>query len=113
RAHRDRYGYAQDCEVEIVSARLRSLGLVEELPRQSIARSTGKRKVRPSHKHAVRMDGKSMSVGVYKREELPAGVRLQTPCIVTEYSATTIIPDRAEAVIDSHGNIILRLDKAL
>ena len=113
RAHRDRYGYAQDCEVEIVSARLRSLGLVEELPRQQIARSTGKRKVRPSHKHAVRMDGKSMSVGVYKREELPVGVALETPCIVTEYSATTLIPDVAEAVIDSHGNIILRLDKAL
>jgi len=113
RAHRDRYGYAQDCEVEIVSARLRSLGLVEELPRQSIARSTGKRRVRPSHKHVVRMDGKSMSVGVYKREELPVGVALETPCIVTEYSATTLIPDVAEAVIDSHGNIILRLDKAL
>src|SRR4030095_13799625 len=99
-----RYGYAQDCEVEIVSARLRSLGLVEELPRQSITRSRGTRKVRPSHKHMVRMNGKKMSVGVYKREELPASVKLQTPCIVAEYSATTIIPERAEAVVDSHGN---------
>jgi N-methylhydantoinase A len=59
------------------------------------------------------MDGKSMSVGVYKREELPAGVALETPCIVTEYSATTIVPESAEALVDSHGNIILRLEKAL
>ena len=113
RAHRDRYGYAQDSEVEIVSARLRSLGLVEELPRQSIRRSKQKQRARPSHQHTVRMNGKRMSVGVYKREGLPASVALQTPCIVTEYSATTLIPDRADAFVDSHGNIILSVDKAL
>jgi N-methylhydantoinase A len=109
RAHRDRYGYAQDSEVEIVSARLRSLGLVEELPRQSISRSKQKRMARPSHKHAVRLNGKKMSVEVYKREELPASVRLQTPCIVTEYSATTLIPEHADSHVDKHGNLIISL----
>ncbi len=109
RAHRDRYGYAQDSEVEIVSARLRSLGLVEELPRQSIARSKQRRTAQPSHKHTVSVNGKKLSVGVYKREELPASIRLQAPCIVTEYSATTLIPDRAEVRIDTRGNLIINV----
>ena len=39
RAHRERYGYAQEqSEIEIVSARLRSFGLVEKLPQQKIRR---------------------------------------------------------------------------
>ena len=109
RAHRERYGYAQDCEVEIVSARLRSLGLVDELPRQSIGRAKHRRTVPASQKHAARMDGRKISVAVYKREELPAGVALQTPCIVTEYSATTLIPEHANASIDRYGNLIVKI----
>jgi N-methylhydantoinase A len=57
------------------------------------------------------MDGKKMKVGVYRREELPAGVRLRTPCIVTEYSATTLVPQNTLAAIDNNGNLILMLDK--
>ena len=109
RAHRDRYGYAQDSEVEIVSARLRSLGVVEELPRQSVSRARTKHTARPSRKHSVWLNGKRVSIGVYKREELPAGVRLKTPCVVTEYSATTLIPERVEARLDRHGNLIINL----
>jgi N-methylhydantoinase A/oxoprolinase/acetone carboxylase beta subunit len=92
-----------------VSARLRSLGLVEELPRQSVTRSKQKRTVAPSHKHTVRLNGKKMSVGVYKREELPAGVALQTPCVVTEYSATTLIPELADAHVDTHGILVINI----
>ncbi len=93
RAHRERYGYAQEAsEIEIVSARLRSFGLVEKLPQRKIA--SGKIK--------------KASVGVYKRDELPAGAKLQTPCIVTEYSATTLIPSDWEAHVDQFGNLILQ-----
>jgi N-methylhydantoinase A len=111
RAHRERYGYAQDSAVEIVSARLRSFGLVVRLPKQAVKRSRQKRTVAPSHYHLVRMGGKKMRVGVYRREQLPAGVRLRTPCIVIEYSATTLVPDYASASIDNNGNLILTLDK--
>jgi len=111
RAHRDRYGYAQDSEVEIVSARLRSLGLVDDLPRQSIRPAKQKRTVSPARKYTARMNGKKMTVAVYKREELPAGVALQTPCIVSEYSATTLIPERANASIDRYGNLIIAIKR--
>ena len=91
RAHRERYGYAQEqSEIEIVSARVRSFGIVEKLAQRKI--DAGKGKLRGN---------------VYKREELGAGVKLKTPCIVTEYSATTLIDADAKARIDGYGNILI------
>jgi len=91
RAHRERYGYAQEeSEIEIVSARVRSFGLVEKLAQRKI----------PS--------GKSKPHGnIYRRDELHAGAKLKTPCIVTEYSATTLIDADSKARIDSYGNILI------
>jgi N-methylhydantoinase A len=91
RAHRERYGYAQEqSEIEIVSARLRSFGLVEKLAQRKIE------------------SGSSRARGnVYKREDLRAGAKLKTPCIVTEYSATTLIDADSKARIDGFGNILI------
>ena len=90
-AHRERYGYAQEqSEIEIVSARLRSFGLVEKLAQRKI--ETGK-----SRPHG----------NIYRREDLRAGTKLKTPCIVTEYSATTLIDADSKARIDSFGNILI------
>jgi N-methylhydantoinase A len=91
RAHRERYGYAQEqSEIEIVSARLRSFGLVEKLAQRKIE------------------TGKSRSRGnIYRREELRAGAKLKTPCLVTEYSATTLIDADSKARVDSFGNILI------
>jgi len=104
RAHRERYGYAQEqSEIEIVSARLRSFGLVEKLPERRIEAGRNK-----SHgKVTVHLNGRKMSVALYKRDELSANTKLQTPCIVTEYSATTLIPDGSRARLDQFGNLII------
>jgi len=48
-------------------------------------------------------------VAVYQREELSAGTQLRTPCIVTEYSSTTVIPPGATTEIDGYGNLIIQL----
>ena len=91
RVHRERYGYAQEqSEIEIVSARVRSFGIVEKLAQRKIA------------------SGKNRAQGnVYKREDLFAGAKLKTPCIVTEYSATTLIPADWKARIDDFGNLLI------
>jgi N-methylhydantoinase A len=108
RAHRERYGYAQEnSPIEIVSARLRSFGLVPKLPVTRIASSRG---VAKSHdKVSAYFGGRKLSVGVYRRDELRGGVKLKTPCIVTEYSATTLIPSDARARVDQFGNILITL----
>lgn len=108
RAHRGRYGYAQEnSEVEIVSARLRSFGIVPRLPVRKINLSRGVAK--PHDSATAYFSGRKLNVGVYRRELLRGGVKLKTPCIVTEYSATTLIPADASARVDQFGNILIEL----
>ncbi|HKS08940.1 MAG TPA: hydantoinase/oxoprolinase family protein [Pyrinomonadaceae bacterium] len=107
-AHRERYGYAQEnSEIEIVSARLRSFGLVPKLPVRKISMSRGVAK--PHESTTAYFSGRKLNVGIYRRELLRGGVKLKTPCIVTEYSATTVIPSDAKARVDQFGNILIEL----
>jgi N-methylhydantoinase A len=108
RAHRERYGYAQEqSEVEIVSARVRSFGLTPKLPVTRI--TPGRGFAKPHEKVTAYFGGRKLDVGVYRRDELRGGVKLKTPCIVTEYSATTLVPADARARVDQWGNILIEL----
>jgi N-methylhydantoinase A len=110
RAHLERYGYAQEhSEIEIVSARLRSFGLVDKLAQTIIGASRQRGKTKPHHEVTAHIDGRKAAVGLYKRDELLAGAKLQTPCIVTEYSATTLIPSDANARVDEFGNLLIEI----
>jgi N-methylhydantoinase A len=108
-AHRERYGYAQESsEVEIVSARLRSLALVKSLPGQKLTIGQAKT-AEPHYTTTAYLSGKRLQVGVYRREELKPRAKLRTPCIAIEYSATTLIPAEANAAMDEVGNLIISL----
>lgn len=110
RAHQARYGYAQPKNlVEIVSARVRSIGVIEKLKIQRLKSSASKKIVTPHDFVETYFDRKRIRAAVYRRDELTAGSRLRTPCIVTEYSATTVIPGDANVSIDSRGNLIIEL----
>ena len=112
RAHHARYGYAQQKNrVEIVSARLRSLGLVEK-PEVERMRSRPPRKVKGHGGTEIYVNGKAIQAAVYHREELPPGVSLRGPVIVTEYSATTLIPGGARAKMDEFWNLIIDVEFA-
>ena len=114
RVHRERYGYAQEqSQVEIVSARLRSFGLVEKLPVEKIRSRKRRGEEKPGGHAVAYVSGGRARVAVYRRDELNGGVRLKTPCIVTEYSATTLIPEDAEVVVDQFGSLIIQLSDLL
>lgn len=110
RAHRARYGYAQSANiVEIVGARLRSTGLVPRLRQSRLP--VGKPGRAAAHDQvATFFEGKAVRAGLYRRQELNAGATLSAPCIVTEYSSTTLIPDGANARVDGYGNLIIDLE---
>lgn len=110
RAHRLRYGYAQpENAVEIVSARLRSRGLVKKpKPRSAAKTKVRPLSARPVHYAEVYFSGRRPErTAIYNRDELRPGARLKSPCIVTEYSATTLVPAGAVASVDAFGNIII------
>jgi len=109
RAHRARYGYAQSNVVEVVSARVRSTGMVEK-PAQQRGRIGSKQGyAKPSQQASAYLDEKQVQVAVYDRDQLAAGARLRTPCIVTEYSSTTLVPPGAKAEVDGYGNLIIQV----
>jgi N-methylhydantoinase A len=109
RAHQARYGYSQRANtVEIVAARLRSAGLVREL-KQTRLRPVKSGLAQPDAQVQASLNGRNLNLGLYRREDLEAGMILRTPCIVTEYSATTLIPEAAQARVDVYGNLIIDL----
>jgi N-methylhydantoinase A len=108
RAHQKRYGYAQRTNiVEIVSTRVRSAGLVEKLAERRRNALGNSSFAKAAKSFAAFLSGKKLQVAVYRRDELPAGARLRTPCIVTEYSSTTLIPAGSSAEVDGYGNLII------
>ncbi|HEV2884956.1 MAG TPA: hydantoinase/oxoprolinase family protein, partial [Pyrinomonadaceae bacterium] len=109
RAHRARYGYAQESDVvEIVSTKLRSIGIVEKFKNPRLSSSGRAAWAKPHGSGVAYFDGTKNSVGIYRRDDLRAGMKLRTPCIVTEYSATTLIP-RGRARLDAFGNLVIEL----
>jgi N-methylhydantoinase A len=110
RAHKARYGYAQtDNEVEIVSARVRSAGQVEKLQRERLTGRAARQETAPPRFAQVYFTHQPARVRVYLREALAPGARLRPPCIVPEYSSTTLVPAHTRAMIDRHGNLIIEL----
>lgn len=107
RAHRARYGHAQEQNaVEIVSARVRSIGVIEKLKSRTTL-SRGRRVIRPRASTETYFAQKRITAAVYVRTELHPGSRLSAPCIVTEYSGTTLVPEGARATVDKHGSLLI------
>ncbi|MFL6282053.1 MAG: hydantoinase/oxoprolinase family protein [Pyrinomonadaceae bacterium] len=109
--HGARYGYAQTANsIEVVSARLLSAGLVEELKEERPGRARASRAtVAPRGTARVHFDEGARDVAVYRREELSAGKQLRSPCVITEYSSTTLVPAFARASTDARRNLIIEL----
>ena len=109
--HRRRYGYSNlGKPIEVVSARLRAwIPSKAQLPLTSRSKFVANRQVtsQPTKSKAI-FSGKNVQVELHEREALKAGMRFRGPAIVTEYSATTVVPPGWNARIDSRGNLILQ-----
>jgi N-methylhydantoinase A len=108
RAHEQRYGYfdrSRSCE--IVNLRARFTG---PTPKPAFPRLT-QGGVSPAaalaSKSPVMFGRKRIETPIYHRAKLRAGNRIPGPAIVTEYSATTLIPLAWAAHVDRIGNLIL------
>ena len=106
-AHRERYGYSDDSRpTEIVSLRLRAAGITDK-PRIGKARSRGHQTPKPIRTAKVCLTSRATAIPVYARDELKAGMRLNGPAVVIEYSSTTLIPPGRRVEIDQWLNLII------
>ena len=108
RSHAQRYGYSHpDREIEIVTLRLRAT------LKSPQSRITNERQKQPAKSNPqvkterapVIFNGKPQTTSIYERDRLTLGKKYSGPAIITEYSATTVIPLKASFFIDQAGNL--------
>jgi len=92
-AHRRRYGYARDEEVEVVNAIVRRVRRTRKPGWEKLARGTGK--PRPLRR------------GCYDRNSLRAGDRVDGPAVIMEDNATTFVERGWNGRVDAYGNLWL------
>ena len=109
RRHESRYGYADNTRPTlIVNVRIRVMGPAGVAHRPLLAADTlpdG-----DAHVDTVRMWGEGgwRQTPVYDRQRLRPGRRLPGPALITEYSATTVVPADFTAHLDDAFNLVLQ-----
>jgi N-methylhydantoinase A len=138
-AHAQRYGYSHaDREVELVTLRLRAVvkspqaklaaephisrgeSAHSRSPRNELLLESGRSKsnVADSLRSAqprkesqlVLFDGKRLKTAILDRDSLVASKKYSGPAVITEYSATTIVPPRMRFFLDRAGNLVIEVD---
>jgi N-methylhydantoinase A len=111
--HQRRYGHTHpNREIELVTLRLRAV------MKSSKAHVGADAFVRPGRaklgrlsqpRSLVLFDGKKLPTKIYDRSELTPGKRYPGPAIITEYSATTVIPPGKSFHLDPAANLIVTI----
>lgn len=120
--HLRRYGYTHpNREVEVVTLRLRA---IVKSPQSSVTTARVKKNAyvgtgtlaRPgraklgsisSPASPVLFEGKTLPTQIYSREELRPDRKYSGPAIITEYSATTVVPPGKRFHLDGSGNLLI------
>ncbi len=107
REHERHYGYSYPArDIELVTLRLRA---IVKSPQSSLSRS----RVRPVQSGGDRewgsvfFAGKRIRTATYDRDSLQPGRKYSGPAVVTEYSATTVVPPKAQFWLDDNGSVII------
>ncbi len=108
REHELRYGYSDAARpVEVVNVRVRVVGMTPPIdwPRHRLGKADSRGAI--AARRRVYFGGKRYEAPIYAREKLQAGNRLRGPAIVSEYSATTVVPPDWSARVDGFENLVL------
>ncbi|MBV8515413.1 MAG: hydantoinase/oxoprolinase family protein, partial [Acidobacteria bacterium] len=108
RAHESRYGY-HDAKrmVEIVNLRVRATGVTEKPGLRKIASAGMSAAVPKRGAMDCVLDGRLCRATLIARDELREGDSLSGPAVISEYSATTLVPHEWAGRVDAYGQILL------
>jgi N-methylhydantoinase A len=117
REHERRYGYSYaDRDVELVTLRLRST-IKSRQARLAPGRikdhvgtaAPGRAKLGSvlQNRAPVHFAGKKLAAAIYARDMMKIGKKSSGPAIVTEYSATTVVPPGRNFWLDKQGNLLI------
>jgi len=109
--HRRRYGYDYaNREIELVTLRLRT---TMSLPAGSLRLKTvageraASRAASVVEKAGLTFDGRNIETSIYDRDLLSPRKKHRGPAVITEYSATTVVPPGKQFELDRAGNLVI------
>ena len=106
--HQRRYGYSHpQREVEIVTLRLRAAIPSPPVPALRMS-SPEPRKAAMPERAPVWFEGRRKAASIYERSQLHPRRSYAGPAVVTEYSATTVVPPGMRFRVDQTGNLLIR-----
>jgi len=113
REHKRRYGYTYSGrEIELVTLRLRS---TVQSSQSRLSRTKQFDRFKPEkrmpEKRLVWLGGKKVLAAIYDRNSQHPGRKYSGPAIITEYSATTVVPAGKRFWIDPSGNLVISIRK--
>ncbi len=110
REHERRYGYSYPArEIELVTLRLRATmkSSVPSLSRAGVGRE--KRGGFDPERTSIFFGGKKITAAAYDRDSLRPGKKYLGAAVVTEYSATTVVPPGTRFWLDRTGNLFIEI----
>lgn len=111
REHQRRYGYHHPGkEIELVTLRLRGKVKARKSDVTEAAVKRGREssaRVLPVESASVIFQGRRVATPVYERGDLIWGQSVKGPAVITEYSATTVIPPGKKFGVDRAGNLLI------
>jgi N-methylhydantoinase A len=106
--HRSMFGHmAPEEPVEIVSYRVRGVGLVPPVQMPTFKRAGTTLADALRETRSVRFDGKAIDCPVYQRERLDVGLTFSGPAVLDQFDCTTVICPGQKARVDEWKNLIV------
>jgi N-methylhydantoinase A len=106
-AHRRRYGHSDWRQpVELVTIRLKAIGLVERPDFEKLEEVKGSSSSGLKDQRTVAFDGSLESTSCYERILLKPGQRFDGPALVFQMDATTVIPPGWKVKVDGWRNLV-------
>jgi N-methylhydantoinase A len=106
--HQRRYGYAdRQRPVEVVNVRVRMIAITEEREARRFAPQNGNGQEAVTSSKPVYFQNQRLTANIYSREGLRAGDTFRGPAVITEYSATTFVPQDCTVKVDSLLNLVI------
>jgi N-methylhydantoinase A len=110
--HKNQFGHmAPDEPVEVVSYRVRGVGLVPAVSMPKFSPEGNKLSDALIETRPVRFDGATVSCPVYQREKLDVGLTLHGPAVLDQFDCTTVICAGQMARVDDWKNLIVTMER--
>ena len=108
--HQQRYGICHlTGAVEIVNLRLRMVSGAEQWTPPSRECRAGDGTAARYAERQIFFEGGFMEAGVYRRDALLPGDRMEGPAMITEYTSATLLPPDCVATVDGFSNLVIAI----